>query len=217
MVYCKKLARVLAYNIKQARQQKGYTQAVVAHKARLSLRQYNKIEGADANPSIQTICSLSTVLDVTPDELMRVKKNKTELSYEQYQEEFKAKFKNAEFGAGIRTLTGVVLWGNKATEDMGLSEKEDGKPVELLKVMKGVSAEILKFQLFCEQVGLITPYTNFITDKVTGDKTFIRYYPTLILPEDGNQPYFVALYITTPESDSQAGYYHFCDKLLSID
>jgi hypothetical protein len=135
----------------------------------------------------------------------------------QFQEEFKAKFKNAEFGAGIRTLTGVVLWGNKATEDMGLSEKEDGKPVELLKFMKGVSAEILKFQLFCEQVGLITPYTNFITDKVTGDKTFIRYYPTLILSEDGNQPYFVALYITTPESDSQAGYYHFCDKLLSID
>ncbi|MCC2678237.1 MAG: Helix-turn-helix domain [Pseudobdellovibrio sp.] len=202
--------------MKMARQQNGLTQSAVAAKAKLSLRQYSKIETGGTNPSIETICRLSSVFGMTADELMRVRMIRTNLSKEEYLEAFKAKFKAEPTGAGIRTLNGLVLWGNSALEALGLPRTE-GEPVDLFKVLKGPAIEIIKCQLLCEQKGLATPYINYSTDKITGERTFIRYCPTLIFPESGNEPYFVANYCSLIESDSHASYYRFCDNLLSIE
>jgi len=216
MPYFKKLSRVLSHNMKMARHQNGLTQSVVALRAKLSLRQYSKIETGGTNPSIETICRLSGVFGMTADELMRVRMIRTKLGKDEYLEQFKGKFKNDSIGAGIRTLTGVVLWGNEALECLGLP-RANGEPVDLFKVLKGSAPEILKVQLTCERKGIATPYINYLTDKSTGDKKFIRYCPTLIYPESGNEAFFVANYCSLMEADSHVNYYKFCDKLLSIE
>ena len=85
-----------------------------------------------------------------------------------------------------------------------------------MAVLKGSALEILRNQLICEQKGLVSPYINHITDADTGNQVFFRYYPTLILPEQGSNSHFVSLYISTIQEDCQKNYYNYCQLLVDI-
>jgi transcriptional regulator with XRE-family HTH domain len=211
----KRLLKVLAHNIHLNRMELSLTQSEAAKKANLSLRQYQKIEAGNANPTVETLCQLGLAFDATADELLRVKKIRTVSTPDKYVEDFRSKFESESVAAAVRTLTGVLMWGNHMRKNIDKLVPND-EPVDLMKVLKGPALEIFRTQLMCEQQGLALTYMNFFTDRVTGESAIKRMYPTLVLPESGVRPMFTAVYITSPESDTSANYYRFCSRMLSI-
>jgi transcriptional regulator with XRE-family HTH domain len=213
--YTKRIAGILAHNLRFERLERQMIQEEVATRAKMSLRQYQKLELAQANATIETLCSLAQVFGITVDQWMRVCRIRTELSAELFLEYFQTAFHKVDLAAGIRTLQGVVLWGNSATQSLGLTV-HNKEPFDLMKYLKGPALEILKVQLNGEQRGIVSTYTNYVKDPKSRRMNILRYYPVLIYPRHGTQAHFAALYITKPESDSHLGYYKFCERLLGI-
>ncbi len=210
-----RIARILAHNLRFERQERKLTQEQTAKKAKVSLRQLQKLELGQANATIDTLCCLAQVFETTVDRLIHVGRIRTPLSESEFRAAFENKFRDSELAAGLRTLQGLVLWGNAATTSLGIPIP-GAKPVDLAKVLQGPALGLLKAQLACEQRGITTPYTNYYSDPASGKNVFLRYYPTLIFPLAGSKPYFAALYLIAPENDTEAGYYKFCDRLLGV-
>ncbi len=213
--YQMQIAKILAHNLRYKRQERQLTQREVAENAKISLRQYQKMEFANANPTLDTLCGLGRVFKTTVDQLIRVSRIRTKHSARRYCDLFRNCFHQEKYAAGIRSHQGEVIWGNSMIEQLGLPGHE--KPADMLKFLEGPATELLMGQLMNERNGDTTNYTNFFTNRNTGQTTFLRFYPVIILPEKGMNAYFSALYITRHEFDSPVSYYRFCEKLLSID
>jgi transcriptional regulator with XRE-family HTH domain len=64
------LKRRLATNVRRLRHEAGMTQEALAEAADLDRRHVTKIEAAEANVTIGTLCKLSNALGVTPADLL---------------------------------------------------------------------------------------------------------------------------------------------------
>ncbi len=52
----------LARRLRERREHLGFSQETVAKAAYLSLRHYQRLEAGEGNPSLETICTLASVL-----------------------------------------------------------------------------------------------------------------------------------------------------------
>jgi len=211
------ITKILAHNLKFYRKNFGVTQYDLAEQAKISCRQYQKLEAGTANATLDTLNNLAKVFLVTIDRLLQLSFYRTSLSPELYLKEFKLKFQDEQFGVGVRDLDGVVLWVNQYASELqnrGLTFPQG--PLDLLQKLTSTATETLQNRLISEKDGIFEPYINSIKDKDMGNDSYLRYYPTLILPQKGSTPFYATVCMVTTLADCQENYYNYCKNLISI-
>jgi len=209
------ISRVLAHNLRFYRAETGLSQNELADKAGMSFRSYQALESGVSNPTLQSIDRLSVALSITAGRLLSLDFVRTPLTPEQYLRWFIKNFEDAPIGVGIRDLNGVSIFRNKAIHRLlNMTSQSYEEPFDLLSYLPATSAEIMRAQMASEASGLVTPYVNIWTDRETGIKTPLRFYPVQVLPLKGKRAYFTAMYVTEVPRDCQKNYYDFCNGLL---
>jgi len=64
------IQRLIGRTVREARVQKGLTQAQLSDLAGLTQGYVSELEGGRRNPSVQTLCAIALVVGKTPSELL---------------------------------------------------------------------------------------------------------------------------------------------------
>ncbi len=208
-------ARVLGYNLRYYRHHLAMTQSQVALKSRLSLRQYQILESGNSNATMETLCLLANTFEVTIDALLRLGHVRITQQSDKFLELYRATFEDEEFGADIRDPSGAILWGN-AQASVIQTGTTDGYRSDNRNELTGSALEVFKHQISSEKRGMMNPYLNYTERRSNGEVIHIRFYPALVFPNKGMNPYFASVYVTRVETDNQSSYFKYCKKLLTI-
>lgn len=104
------MRQMVAENLRFYRLQREMLQSELAHKASISTRQYQKIEKAQANPTLDTLTSLAFALEVPLEVLMRLSFVRTSLSEKEFRKSFEKTFANHTMRVGLADREGTLLW-----------------------------------------------------------------------------------------------------------
>lgn len=209
------ISKILAHNLRFYRAETGLSQNELAEKAGMSFRSYQALESGVSNPTLHSIDRLSIALSITAGRLLSLDFVRTSLPPNEYFRKFVTTFEDCPIGVGLRDADGASIYRNKAIQRMiGFAGKPGEDRIDLITYLSPTSAEIMRAQMASEINGIVTPYVNIWTDRETGTKIPVRFYPVQILPLKGKKFYFTAIYMTDVGRDCQKNYYDFCYGLL---
>lgn len=207
-------SRTLATNLKHYRSELDFSQKEVATQAQVSYRLVQELEAASGNPTMATLLQIATLFKVTVNTLMELRFLRLHSDDGDFIERYKTEFKSARVAVGLRSLDGVVIWGNaKFAQIHGRGQCFDKGPVDVLDFFSGESRGVLRHQLSTERNGFAVPYT-ITYDRSNNDRLFARCYPTLILPHKGRVAAFTSVYQIAMSEDCTQNYYEYCNHLL---
>lgn len=209
----KQFPSIVAYNLSYYRGIKNKTQAQLAKEAGITTRTYSSLEAGTGNPTLATLSSLASRLEITVNRLLSLDLVKTSLHFQTFKKQFKEKFETHPLAASLRDLDGVIHYRNAIFRTIfPMQEDSDGK-IDLVKALPENARDILLGQLASERMGLVNPYVNFGFNSQTKEKMIFRFYPCLIYGTEDSER-LVAIYMTSIQGDSQSNYHQFCQKLI---
>lgn len=205
--------RILAYNLRYYRDQKGLTQEAVAVATKLSQRTYQTLENGDGNPSLKTLSRLAEFYGVMVSRLLSLSVIKLRHDQPVFEAKLKKTFIDQDLGCLIRSFEGVALWGNRLIAQFA-NHDVTKTPLDLFSIKSSLPKDILTAQLMAEKAGIIQPYLNSNLGP-NGATLYFRIYPTLIFPARGAKPIYSVTYLVPVEKDTEKNYMRFCDLLLN--
>jgi len=209
------IGRTVATNLKHYRSELAFSQKDLAAKSELSYRLVQELESGEGNPTLSTLLELAALFKVTINTLLELRFIRLSDSDDTFIDRFKLEFKTARIAAALRTLDGVVIWGNdKFSKVYGLKQSFEKGPVDIMSLLPSESRGVFKQQLATERNGYALPYT-LAHDWGKDGRIFLRSYPTLILPHKGRMAAFTSIYSTEMSEDCTLNYYEYCKHLFS--
>jgi len=204
--------KILAYNLRFIRAERGLTQDQVAQSAGLSHRAYQQLESGDGNPSLESLARLSRFFKVTVSSLLRL--NRVRIPNPN-QDEFLAVLKSELDAAKIMChfrADITPLWLSQAAERFLARTDLSGTTVLFDSLQSGVQT-LVRAQIDCEARGFVQPYQSMFRHD-DGHEVVLRCYPTLVYPLRGANPAFTIVFFVDAAVDSDLKYYEFTEVLI---
>ncbi len=208
-------SKTLATNLKHYRSELGLSQKEVAAQSQVSYRLVQELEAAAGNPTIATLVQIATLFRVTVNTLLELRFLRLAENDGDFIERYKMFFKTAKISVALRSLNGVVIWGNSHFSKLhgnGLCFEKG--LVDVFDFYSAESRGVLRQQHATERMGHAAPYT-VAYERSKDERLYARCYPTLILPHKGRMAAFTSVYKTEMSEDCTLNYYEYCKLLLS--
>lgn len=208
------IARILSYNLRIQRAGLGLSQLEVAEKCGISLRLYQSMESALANPTLASLDQVSRIFKITIGNLLRMQILYTKAAATEFKRIFNKHFCSEELPALLRSPEGNILYANTAAQSVLGIQDPSGLEKNLVELLTPPSKEVFESMLESEKLGLAQPHISFVqynSDSIVP----LKFYPVLIYPVRGSRPIFIATLLLPVSLDIEERYYSYCELLLN--
>ena len=206
------ISRILSHNLKYWRTNSELTQEQVASATGISLRTYQALECAEANPTLSTLDELAKYYKVAICRLLGFSSVKLGTEETIFYDRFQKTFLFFETPVVIRDFDAQILWGNEAASRLTRTNLSEGK-TSILGVKTSPAREIVKAQISAEKEGIAQPYINY-SENETGDAIYFRIYPTIVFPMIGRKPLYTINYLVPITKECDSKFFNFATLLL---
>lgn len=204
--------KILAYNLRFTRAERGMTQDQVAQSAGLSHRAYQQLESGDGNPSLESLGRLSRFFKMNVSSLLRLNRVRIPIpNHEEFLSALKARLDVAKLTCHFRNDI-TPFWVSAEGEKYLCRDGTAGTTVVFDNLRPGVQM-LVRAQMECEARGFVQPYQSMIRYD-DGREVVVRCYPTLVYPFRGGSPLFTIVYFCDAAIDDDCKYYEFTEILI---